>query len=185
MSEVTATSVTCNHCGGPLDVPPGTRFVTCAHCGSRLEIHRTGNALYTEVLDAIDQRTREIADDVDVIRRQNEIERLDREWQMRREELLVHGKRGSTSAPSAVGGFFAIILALGFGIFWMSIALRQGGGPFALFGLLFIGVGVASGISMIVKAGKYTESQREYESRRAQLMRSGGGQSSADVPRRL
>ena len=171
MSDVTASTVTCNHCGAPLDVPPGTRFVTCAHCGSRLEIHRTGNAVYTEVLEAIDQRTKEIAQDVDVIRRQNEVERLDREWQMRREELMVRGKRGSASTPSAAGGVIAIVIALIVGIFWMSMVASHGGGAFALFGLLFILVGVGSGINMILKAGQYDQSERQYQEERARLMR--------------
>ena len=44
-------SVSCNHCGAPLEVPPGANYVTCAHCGSRLAVKRTGSAVYTELLE--------------------------------------------------------------------------------------------------------------------------------------
>jgi hypothetical protein len=76
--------VTYNKCGGALDIPAAARFVTCTYCGSRLEVHRSGGAAYTEVLDAIEQRTERIAEDVGHIRFQNELEQLDREWMMRR-----------------------------------------------------------------------------------------------------
>ena len=179
MSEITAASVTCNHCGAPLDVPSGTRFVTCAHCGSRLEIHRTGNALYTEVLEAIDQRTQEIAQDVDLIRRQNEIERLDREWQMRREELMVRTKRGAQT-PSVVGGIVGAVFAIGFGIFWMIVTSRGGAPGFLpLVGIIVAAAGIIGGISNVSKATRYTDEQQRYEQQRAQLMRSD------NPPRRL
>ena len=44
-TAVKVDSVACNHCGAPLQVGSGTRFVTCAHCGSQLEVHRTGSSL--------------------------------------------------------------------------------------------------------------------------------------------
>ena len=178
MSDITAASLTCNHCGAPLDVPPGTRFVTCAHCGSRLEIHRSGNALYTEVLEAIDQRTQEIAQDVDVIRRENEIERLDREWQMRREELMVRTKRGGAQTPSVAGGIVGAVFAIGFGIFWMIMTSRGGAPAFVPFvGMVVAAIGIIGGISNVSKATRYADEQQRYEQQRARLMRS-------DNPRR-
>ena len=172
MSEITATTVTCNHCGAPLDIQPATRFVTCAHCGSRLEIHRTGNALYTEVLGAIDQRTKEIAEDVDVIRRQNEVERLDREWQLRREELLVRTKNGGAHKPTVAGGVIGAVIAVAFGIFWMTITSQQGAPAFLpIIGGVVILIGLGTGISTIAKASRYDEEQRRYETERARLMR--------------
>ena len=84
MTEPRANAVHCNHCGGPLEVQDTTRFVTCSFCGCGLELFRSGNALYTEVLAAIEQRTRSIAEDVQAIRRQSAVDQLDREWQLRR-----------------------------------------------------------------------------------------------------
>ena len=89
MAEAEITSVACNHCGAPLEISPTTNFVTCSYCGYKLQVHRSASSVYTEVLQSIDQRTARIEEDLDQIKRQNEIERLDREWSMRRGEMLV------------------------------------------------------------------------------------------------
>src|SRR5688500_10310212 len=135
--STSVTSVSCNHCGGPLQVPETTRFVTCSYCGMRLEIHRSGNAVYSEVLAAIDQRTAKMTDDLEAIRRQNEIERLDREWQMRRDSLMVSGKNGPHE-PSTIGGIFGLIMGTVIGIAVMASAPA----PMNLVGLVFMLVGI-------------------------------------------
>jgi transcription elongation factor Elf1 len=169
--DVTATSVTCNHCGAPLAIQPSTRFVTCTHCGSRLEIHRSGAALYTEVLDAIDQRTKEIAQDVDVIRRQNEVERLDREWAMRREELMVRTKSGAKT-PTVAGGVIGAVVAVVFGIFWIGMSSTAGAPAIVpIIGIVVVIAGLVSGISTVAKASQYADEQQRYEQQRARLLR--------------
>jgi DNA-directed RNA polymerase subunit RPC12/RpoP len=47
-------SITCNHCGAPLDVPDAANFVKCNHCDSRLAIKRTQSTTYTEELAGLD-----------------------------------------------------------------------------------------------------------------------------------
>jgi LSD1 subclass zinc finger protein len=169
--EVRAVAVTCNGCGAPLDVPAGTRFVTCAYCRSRLEIHRSGNAVYSEVLDAIDQRTRAIAESVADIRRQNEVERLDREWAMRRDELLVRDKRGNASPPTAAGSVIGAAIAAVFGIGWTVFAARMGApGFFVAFGAIFVIVALVGGAMGAGRAGRYADERRAYERRRAEAM---------------
>jgi hypothetical protein len=165
------TSVSCSHCGAPLQVPDTTHFVTCSYCGTRLEVHRSGNAVYTEILADIDQRTQQIASDVDTIKRQNEIERLDREWQMQREGLLQRDKYGRASEPSAVGGMIGSVIAVVFGVIWMIVASSSGApGFFVLFGLVFIGAAVIGGISSLGKAAQFNDAQQSYQQRRQQLM---------------
>ena len=73
-------SVSCNHCGAPLEVAESPRFVTCRHCGSRLKIEHGQGAAYTEVLEELQATQREMADDIETLRLQNELERVDREW---------------------------------------------------------------------------------------------------------
>ncbi len=51
-------SLTCGHCGAPLEVPEETRYVTCGYCSSKLEVHRSGGAIYTEVLEALQKGPR-------------------------------------------------------------------------------------------------------------------------------
>ena len=74
-------SVCCNHCGAPLDVSEQSRFVTCSHCNSRLIVQHTGNAVYTELLESLQQRTEEIADEVELLRLQADLTQLESDWE--------------------------------------------------------------------------------------------------------
>jgi hypothetical protein len=169
---VQAIAVTCGKCGAGLELPPDARFVTCTYCGSRLELHRTGGAAYTQVLDSIQQHTERIAGDVERIRRENELERLDREWMMQREQHMVSGKNGSRHVPGRAGSLAGAALAGVFGIFWTGLTISLGApGFFPLFGLLFIAVAIIGGISAFTKAGDYEEAERAYQRRRAELFR--------------
>ncbi|MBQ9765574.1 MAG: zinc ribbon domain-containing protein [Lachnospiraceae bacterium] len=47
--------------------------------------------------------------------------------------------------PSMMSGVSCVFAAI-FGVFWMIFALSIGAGPFALFGLVFIGMAVASAV---------------------------------------
>jgi hypothetical protein len=110
------TPVNCNHCGASLEIPQGARFVTCRYCNSQLQIHRTDSTVTTEVLQRIDQNTATMAQDLQVIRHESEVERLDREWQLRQAELLVRDKHGSASPPSAAGGILSAVFMAIIGI---------------------------------------------------------------------
>jgi hypothetical protein len=162
-------SLACGHCGAPLEVPGGTRFVTCGYCSSKLEVHQSGGAIYTEVLEAIQKRTEEIAGEVEILKMQHELERIDREWQSDRESCMIRGKHGRLSEPSPVGGTIALVVVIGFGIFWTILA----GGmfpPMALFGLAFIGIGIFNLINNLKKSNEFAEKKQEYEQRRAAML---------------
>ena len=176
--KIATFSVACNHCGAPLDVGADTRFVTCGHCGAKLEVHRTGSSLYTQVLEAIDQRTARMEQDLDVIRRQNEVERLDREWMMRREQFLTRNKDGSTSPPSAIGGVIGAVVAVIFGVIWIGGASSAGApAPFVGFGVLVVIIAVVSAIVGIGKSSQYQDQERAYQQQREQMLRSDNPQS--------
>jgi uncharacterized Zn finger protein (UPF0148 family) len=167
-------SVACNHCGAPLQVQSETRFVTCTYCGAKLEVHRSGNSLYTSVLEAIErqaQQTQRMADDLDVIKRQNEIERLDREWIIRRDRLMTRDKHGHTSTPSAVGSIIGAIVMAVFGIIWTAVTSSTNA-PFffPLFGVVFIFIAVGTGINGALKASQYNDELRCYERQREALL---------------
>src|SRR2546423_1344686 len=121
----TTESLSCNNCGAPLEVPTGARYVTCAHCGSRLAIKRTESAAYTEALEDIDRHAQHMSSDLEAIRLQNELEQIDREWQIEREQYLTRSRDGSTGVPSkgiTAGGIVGIVLVIGFLIFWIALA---------------------------------------------------------------
>jgi LSD1 subclass zinc finger protein len=172
-----SVSLSCGHCGAPLEVPAGTRFVTCAFCSARLEVHQSGNALYTSVLGAIETNTEKIAGDLDTIKTQNELERCDREWAQEREGYMVHGKDGTTATPSAAGSLIAAAVAGGFGILWTVITFTiSASAPhplfyvFPMFGLIFVAAAIVMGISGITKAQQYEQGQADYQRRRRRLL---------------
>ena len=176
--DVRTVAVTCNQCGAALDLPPAARFVTCTHCGTRLEVRRTGGAAYTEILDTIQQHTQQIAGDVEQIRRQNDLEQLDREWELRRESLMVSTKHGGRTKPSRIASVFAAVVAVVFGVMWIGGAGATGAPtPMLLFGLLVVGGIVVASIFSFGKAGEYEEAERDYQRRRQQLRQrmDGGG----------
>jgi DNA-directed RNA polymerase subunit RPC12/RpoP len=162
-------SLACGHCGAPLEVPAGTRYVTCGYCSSKLEVHRSGGAIYTEVLEALQKRTEEIADDVEILKLQNELERLDREWQTDRESCMTRGKDGSLSEPSPIAGTIMGLVVIGIGIFW-TVTAAQMSPPMALFGLVFIGVAAVGIFGNLKRSERFNEKKRQYESRRKEVL---------------
>ncbi len=162
-------SLNCNSCGAPLDVEAGTNFVTCIHCGARLAVKRTGNSAYTEILEKLDKKTDAIAAQLEEITRQNEIDRIDREWEQEREKYLTRHKDGRMTEPHAAGGIIMAVFAGGFGIFWMVMASRVGG-AMGLFGLVFIGFAVYIAIWNTRMADRYAKAQERYRQRRARAL---------------
>lgn len=127
-----AESLSCNNCGAPIDVSLQANFATCTHCGSRLAIRRTNSASYTETLERLDKTTSQMSEELETIRQQNELEQVDREWQMEREQYLVHNdKSGSARTPStggAVGAVIVGVVMVVFALFWIGMATAMTGG---------------------------------------------------------
>ena len=105
----------CQGCGADLEVSEGIRFMTCNFCGSKLEVVQDQSVTHTRLLE-------DIADNLKVIELQNELEKMDREWAIRRESFMVSGKDGHRSIPSAVGSTVMGGIAIVSGIFWMVMA---------------------------------------------------------------
>lgn len=170
--ETTTLSVRCNHCGAPLQVGGEARYLTCSYCSAQLEVHRSGGAVYTEVLGEIDERTARIERDIQELKRQSALEQLDREWDMRRQRLLVRNKDGSTDVPSMAGGMIGGVISVIVGFGWMALTAGSGAPAIVpLFGLLMIGIGIYAAASQLIKADQYTREESTYQSRRAALLR--------------
>jgi LSD1 subclass zinc finger protein len=174
------TRVSCYGCGAALQVPEGARFVTCRYCNASLEIKRNETTIYTETLERIDQRTAEMAEDLDAIRHEHEIERLDREWALRRAGFMTRSKDGTSSEPSMVGGILAMVIGGGFGLFWtvtafsitsrgMAMGAPGGMSIFPLFGVVFIVAAIVSGLTMMSKAMRFQQAQRDYQRQREEM----------------
>lgn len=180
-------SVSCGHCGAPLDVAAGVRFLTCNYCGSRLEVHRTDSSTYTAALETIEEHASQMARELGTIRLQNELEQLDRQWAMERESLMVHGKDGSPREPTGgaagmIAGLvflaFFVVVCIGMGMAALSFAAAwhgpSGPGIFALvpFGMAIMAVVafVSTMASQCNKANRYAERQQAYQARRGAIL---------------
>lgn len=192
------TPVTCNNCGAALEIPEAARFVTCRYCNAQLEIKRSASAISTEVLQRIDQSTAQMADDLSALRRDAELERLDREWSLRRENLGARDKDGASAAPAATIGYIMIISGgvVGFvGLIMFSLfatvfagLLHASGAPgiFSLFPCVLplfvvgvIAINTIMGIGIIRAARNYQTEERQYLERRQALL---GARAAQTVP---
>jgi hypothetical protein len=165
------TKVCCQGCGADLDIDETIRFVTCNYCHARLEIVHDSTITHTRQLDKIEKTTDQLVNKVRVLELQNDLERLDREWDSRRDSLLVRNKHGVASEPSSAGSVFGGAIAVVFGIFWISMASSQGApGFFLLFGLVFIGFAIVNMVSGTAKAGAFRNQRSDYEYQRRKLI---------------
>lgn len=164
----------CNKCGASLELPPGLRFVTCQFCGSRLEVRFAGGVAYADVLDASSDGDRQIAHDLQLIKLQNELNRLDQEWALEREQYREHDRYGGSRMPTAGNTARSVlfgILGVAFGIFWITMGSSNGAPQiFPIFGLAFIGVAVVTTFRGIGRHNQYGIAAARYEGKRRRLL---------------
>ena len=91
----------CIKCGANLRVAPDANHVCCQYCNSELQVVRDGSVLTTRLLESMEEMKGDLGHKLEILRVQNEIERLDREWNLQRHEFMVHGKNGSSIPSSA------------------------------------------------------------------------------------
>jgi hypothetical protein len=166
------TKVCCQGCGADLQVDESIRFATCNYCHARLEIIHDPTVTHTRLLEDIGRTTERMAGNLRVIELQNDLERLDREWENRRESFMVTGKNGHRSLPSTAGSMVGGGVAVVFGIFWTIFAGNMGAPfPFPLFGLLFIGFAIFSMVNGASKATGYQDAENAFIQQRNDLIR--------------
>jgi len=166
--------VLCQRCGAPLDVADeSVRFVTCAHCSTPLEIVREATQSHSRILEEIQKTAEEHGKRLEVIELQNDIERLDRDWEARqREEGNVNANTGAVEEGSSIG-----CLALGLLVTCAGVV-----GAFAAFGgnsfsfgtfvacLALIAVGVFIIREGIAELRRFAQSEDRYREIRASLV---------------
>ena len=113
------------------------------------------------------------------VRYQNELARIDREWEIEREQYTVRGKHGLRHIPTTTMGYGAAAVGGVFGVIWtlMAISITSGGpdfGPFSIAKVVFPVIGVAVtigavayGIHCVNKAEGYKKALAAYQARRA------------------
>lgn len=161
----------CQGCGADLEVDETIRFVSCNYCGARLEIIRDASTTHSKLLDKIERQTGEMAGELKVIRLQNDLEQLDREWQVERSKYLVTNKRGVVSEPSSIGAVVGGVLVVVFGVIWTAGAASMGApGFFPLFGVVFVCMALFGIISSLNKAGALKSGESDYQFKRGRLL---------------
>jgi hypothetical protein len=119
-----------------------------------------------------------LADQLAEVKAQNELARIDREWEIEREQYMIVGRYGRRHVPTTGMGIATAVIGGGFGIFWTIMAFSIASGPvpgpaggigsiFPLFGVVFIAVAVGWGIYCMNRAQKYEEAYQAYRARRA------------------
>jgi hypothetical protein len=204
--------VNCNHCGASLEVASTTNFVTCGKCGTPLVVRRTGASIYTERVETPTAITTtdlkgavlthsETApppvheDELAELQRQNELNhlenqlnRLDLEWERNKEQHMVSGRYGHRYIPqkgSSVGSGVAVAVfgtlwtIFAFGIttgFTWSLSEDVFGPPpivrvlFPLFGVFFVIFGIGWSMHAYHKADQYEQACRAYQGQRSRLL---------------
>lgn len=167
-------SVRCNHCGAPLQVAENTRFVTCQFCQSSLEVKRTDSSVFTEEVAKIAENTGKMAESLEVLTVQNEIERLDRDHAPERmEEMSKHASPGMRTAGGCMGVVFMLIFT-SVGLFF-AISSAEDGAPiiFQIVGGGFALIGIIALVSMLLRAAGGGGSPRteDYRRKRDELER--------------
>ena len=113
-------SILCQRCGAPLQIADeSVRFVTCAHCGTPLEIVREATQAHSRILEQIQAATSESAKTLKVIELQNDLERLDREWEAQgpiMDGVLVGTKKAHDQMLTIVATVIVAALLLIMGI---------------------------------------------------------------------
>lgn len=163
-------SVRCNHCGAPLQVSDATRFVTCQFCQSSLEVKRTESSIFTEEVAKIAANTGKMAESLEVIALQNEIEKLDREWGIEQMSSMEPSRRG----PRAPGNpWFGLAFTVFFAAVCFSMAsLTSSAHVPGIFFFVPVGMGLFAlfaGISGVFKGETRKAAQATYQQRRNDL----------------
>ncbi len=165
--------VSCNHCGGALDVDATTRFTTCGYCGTRLRVERSATSLSTIELDDLRERTDDLERNVSVLRSDRRVEQHDRSWELRRDEFMITSGDSDPRLPTLHGALSRLIIAL------LPLGLVFSGW-FASFGdsivpivLIVIVFGIGQAALEGFKYNRYRAARAEYRQQRAVLLAHG------------
>ena len=158
----------CNNCGADIDVPGDARFVTCRFCSAKLEVGHTDGAAFTRVREEVAR----IAHEVDELRAENrvlslksDLERLDRDWNERREKLMIKSKDGSVSEPTRFTAVLCVVLGGGLAIVFVVMNVVAAG-------IVSAAVGAIAALIVYNKALQYERASALYQTRREKIVRS-------------
>ena len=126
----------------------------------------TDFSAYTEVVDGYQSLHVQTVDDTTRQRLVDELEQLDRNWQVEKESHLILGKGYSRRLPNKLNAGLLAVFGTGFGIIWLMNANGNSAINVAPLGLLIIGASLGSAIVEFTKAQEFNKSEQSYAERR-------------------
>jgi len=120
-----------------------------------------------------------LADQLSEVRYQNELARIDREWEIEKEQYMITGQYGRRRIPTEAMGIGTAVGGGIFGFLWLIMAVSMTSNApdfggfgvakviFPLFGVAFIIGAIGYGIHVYNKALKYNEAFAAFQARRA------------------
>jgi hypothetical protein len=170
--NTTVRQLCCQGCGATLPVTEGVRFLTCNYCEAHLEIVQDQATTHTRLLEGIEQRTKKIERDLEVIRIQGELKHLDEAWAKYEARFDPRDERVRRDEPT--GGLFGIgligviigIALLRLEVWWLGAVLAPASAWFMVMTFRW----------EKERARIFQEARLQYEMRRKMLLqqRSGG-----------
>jgi hypothetical protein len=174
----------CNNCGAKLKVGEDTKFVTCKQCDAQLAVRHEDGAAFTDVLEAaarveksaaaIEEHVEKLGADNEKLFVQGEIDRLDREWETRREGFLIRRKNGHTHVPTRTSpALIGVVAMLAFAPAMLISVVDESGelGLIVWLGaLVFAGIIVLAFLNVNAQAGRYQQALADHEAEREQLL---------------
>ena len=193
--------VACNQCGAQIEIAASTNFVSCARCGVALVVRRTESSTFTErvveteittpeLAGRLEPRTQPASDALAELQRlselnrlENELTRLDLDWQHQREQYKIWVQFGQKQIPTRTMSALSGALAAAFVGVWICVIFHVFSDPMApdlegtlklwplLLVFVFIGYSVGYSIYAFNKALAYEEAERSHRSRRTDLLK--------------
>ena len=138
---VKVTKVACQSCGANLNIDESIRFVTCGYCSASLEIVHDPSAVYSKLLEDVVKRQDAVEDELNILRIERKIQRLEKEWENFRQNVCSKEKDGNLTEPNKAGPVFFGICALVIGLFILiaSGSNQEWIGVLLGLGVLFLG----------------------------------------------
>ena len=159
----------CIHCGATLRVAQDAAHICCQYCKAELIVVREGGEITTQMLGEMNEN---LGQKLDVLRVQNELERLDREWTLQRESYMVSNQDGVRSIPTSAGSVFGGLVTAVAGVVWTVITSSHGAPAFfPVIGVVVIAMGLWAAFVGTSKASAHDIAQASYQARRRTLVR--------------
>jgi hypothetical protein len=125
-----------------------------------------------------DESLEQLSEQLTEVRSHNQLARLNREWEIERQQYLITTRYGRQVVPTQTMGFVTAVFGGLFGLFWTAMAVSMTNNApdfgafsiakfaFPLFGVLFIVLAIGWGVYCYNKATQYEQALQNYQARR-------------------